>query len=52
MGAGVKHYFEDGTEYTGPTHKDGKGRLMSGKTHNSSSKFLFHKKPAKTKNKK
>jgi len=47
MAAGVKHYFEDGTEYKGLTHKDTKGRLMSGKTHTASSKFLYHTKPKK-----
>jgi hypothetical protein len=49
MAAGVKHYFQDGKEYKGPTHKDASGRLMSGKTHTASSKFLVHKKPAKSK---
>ena len=49
MAAGVKHYFQDGTEYKGATHKDANGRLMSGKTHTASSKFLVHKKPAKSK---
>jgi hypothetical protein len=49
MAAGVKHYFENGAEYKGPTHKDSSGRLMSGKTHTASSKFLVHKKPSKTK---
>ena len=52
MTTGVKHYFEDGTEYSGATHKDAKGRLMSGKTHTASSKYLFHKKPTKPKKKK
>lgn len=47
MAAGVKHYFEDGTEYKGATHKDSSGRLMSGKTHTTSSRFLVHKKPTK-----
>lgn len=42
MAVGVKHYFKDGTEYKGATHKDDKGRLMSGKTHTASSKFLTH----------
>lgn len=43
MASGVKHYFKDGTEYKGATHKDSKGRLMSGKTHTASSQHLFHK---------
>ena len=44
MAAGVKHYFKDGKEHKGATHKDAKGRLMSGATHTASSKNLFHKK--------
>jgi hypothetical protein len=40
---GVAHYKKDGTIYKGKgTHKDAKGKLMSGKTHAASSKFLFH----------
>jgi hypothetical protein len=44
MTAGVKHYFKDGTEYKGPTHKDAKGKLMSGAKHTASSKYVYHKK--------
>jgi hypothetical protein len=44
MAAGVKHYFKNGTEYKGATHKDAKGKVMSGKTHTASSKYLFHNK--------
>jgi len=41
---GVPHYKKDGTLYTGKgTHKDAKGRLMTGKTHTKSSVNLFHK---------
>jgi predicted nucleic acid-binding Zn-ribbon protein len=40
---GVKHYFRDGTEHKGGTHKDAKGRLMSGSRHTATSKFLYHK---------
>ena len=43
MAVGVKHYFKDGTEYKGATHKDAKGQVMSGKTHTASSKPLVHK---------
>ena len=40
---GVAHYKKDGTLYKGSSsHKDEKGRLMSGKIHNSSSVYLFH----------
>jgi hypothetical protein len=46
--AGVKHYFKNGTEYKGATHKDAKGKVMSGKTHTASSKYLFHKKDLPT----
>tara|TARA_R100000951_G_C2565010_1_gene156862 strand:+ start:379 stop:552 length:174 start_codon:yes stop_codon:yes gene_type:complete len=42
---GVAHYKKDGTLYKGKgTHKDAKGKLMSGKTHTASSKYLFHMK--------
>jgi hypothetical protein len=47
MAKGVKHYFKSGKEYKGATHKDTKGRLMSGKTHIASSKYLVHKKDLK-----
>ena len=43
MAKGVKHYFKNGKEHKGATHKDAKGRVMSGKTHTASSKFLVHK---------
>jgi hypothetical protein len=48
MAAGVKHYFKNGTEHKGATHKDAKGKVMSGKTHTASSKYLFHKKDLPT----
>jgi hypothetical protein len=39
----VPHYKKDGTLYKGiGTHKDEKGRLMSGKRHTTSSVYLFH----------
>lgn len=43
MAKGVKHYFRDGTEHKGGTHKDAKGRLMSGARHTKNSKYLYHK---------
>ena len=42
MAKGMKHYFKDGTEHKGATHKDPKGKLMSGAKHTSTSKHLFH----------
>ena len=39
---GVKHYFRDGTEYKGGTHKMPNGHLHSGKTHGKTSKRLYH----------
>ena len=42
MGAGMKHYFRDGTEHKGGTHKMPDGSLHSGTKHNSSSVKLFH----------
>ena len=44
MAKNVKHYFKNGKEHKGATHTDAKGRVMSGKTHTASSKFLVHKK--------
>jgi len=41
MAAGMKHYFKNGKEYKGRTHKSS-GRLMSGATHTASSRNLFH----------
>jgi hypothetical protein len=42
MAKGVKHYFRDGTEHKGATHKDPKGRPMSGARHTKNSKYLYH----------
>jgi len=44
MAKGVKHYFKNGKEHKGATHKDAKGRVMSGARHTDSSKFLVHMK--------
>ena len=44
MAKGMKHYFKNGTEHKGATHKDPKGKLMSGAKHTSTSKYLFHSK--------
>jgi len=35
------HYLNDGTEWTGDQHAHN-GKVMTGKTHTSSSKVLFH----------
>ena len=43
MAKGVKHYFRDGTEHKGGTHKNANGRLMSGARHTKNSKYLYHK---------
>lgn len=45
---GVPHYFEDGTLYEGPTHKDAEGRLMTGAVHTEDSKYLYHKEELET----
>ena len=42
MAKGVKHYFKNGKEHKGATHKDANGRVMSGAKHTASSKFLVH----------
>jgi len=44
MAKGVKHYFKNGKEHKGPTHKNAKGKVMSGAKHTDSSKFLVHMK--------
>jgi len=44
MAKGVNHYFKDGTKYTGATHKDAKGKVMSGARHTKNSKYLVHMK--------
>ena len=41
MAAGMKHYFKNGKEYKGKTHKSN-GKLMSGAKHTASSKNLLH----------
>ena len=38
----MKHYFKNGKEYKGKTHKDAKGKLMSGAKHSKTSKYLVH----------
>jgi len=42
MAKDMKHYFRDGTEYKGGSHKMPNGQLHSGKTHGKNSKRLFH----------
>ena len=42
MAKGIKHYFKTGKEHKGATHKDAKGKVMSGAKHTASSKFLVH----------
>tara|TARA_R100001440_G_scaffold22737_1_gene37115 strand:- start:123 stop:302 length:180 start_codon:yes stop_codon:yes gene_type:complete len=42
MAKGQKHYFRDGTEYKGATHKMPNGTLHSGSKHGKTSKRLFH----------
>ena len=41
MAKGVKHYFRDGTEYKGGTHKMPNGQLHSGKTHKKTANAYF-----------
>jgi hypothetical protein len=42
MAKGKKHFFRDGTEYKGNTHKMANGKLHSNKNHTKTSKELFH----------
>jgi hypothetical protein len=44
---GMPHYTKEGILYTGPTHKDASGRLMSGATHTEESVYLYHKEELK-----
>jgi len=46
MAKGIKHYFKNGKEYKGATHKTN-GNLMSGPKHTATSKLLVHKKVVK-----
>ena len=39
---GVKHYFKDGTEHKGGTHKMDNGKLYSNIKHTATSKPLYH----------
>jgi hypothetical protein len=41
MAANMKHFLKNGTEWKGDVHKTGT-KAMTGATHNSSSKLLFH----------
>lgn len=40
---GVPHYLADGTLWTGQTHKDSNGKLMTGAVHTKESEYLYHK---------
>ena len=42
MGKGMKHYFRDGTELKGGTHKMPNGELHTNKSHTKTSQRLFH----------
>jgi hypothetical protein len=42
MAKGVKHYFRDGKEFKGNTHKMPNGQVHSNKTHTKTSKRVFH----------
>jgi hypothetical protein len=39
---GVAHYTIDGVLWTGETHKDASGRLMTGAVHTEDSEYLYH----------
>ena len=52
MAKGTKHYFADGREYTGGTHKMPNGETHSGAMHTRNSKKLFHFKDLSEKAKK
>jgi len=53
MGKGQKHYFKDGKEFTGNTHKMSDGSLHTGLKHTKGSKKVVHfKELSKTSQKK
>jgi len=53
MGKGQKHYFKDGKEFTGNTHKMPNGSLHTGLKHTKGSKKVVHfKELSKTSQKK
>ncbi len=52
MAEGTKHYFADGREYKGGTHKMPNGETHSGSMHTRNSKKLFHFKDLSDKAKK
>tara|TARA_B100000780_G_scaffold72068_1_gene48240 strand:+ start:1219 stop:1392 length:174 start_codon:yes stop_codon:yes gene_type:complete len=43
MAANMRHFLKNGTEWKGDIHKTGT-KAMTGATHNSTSKLLFHMK--------
>lgn len=43
MAPGI-HFFKDGKPYKGDVHKMPNGQIHTGKTHNASSKQVFHSK--------
>ena len=42
MAKNMRHFFRNGKEHKGATHKDSGGKLMSGAKHTATSKFLVH----------
>jgi len=40
---GVPHYTKEGILWTGETHKDASGKLMTGAIHTEDSEYLYHK---------
>tara|TARA_R100001377_G_scaffold14909_1_gene7593 strand:- start:915 stop:1085 length:171 start_codon:yes stop_codon:yes gene_type:complete len=42
MGKGQKHYFKDGKEFTGNTHKMLNGSLHTGLKHTKGSREVVH----------
>jgi len=43
LAEGMPHYTEDGILWTGETHKDASGKLMTGAVHTEDSEYLYHK---------
>jgi hypothetical protein len=47
LAEGMPHYTKDGILWTGETHKDSEGKLMTGAVHTADSEYLYHKEELK-----
>jgi hypothetical protein len=47
LAEGMPHYTKNGVLWTGETHKDSEGKLMTGAVHTEDSEYLYHKEELK-----